>query len=179
MAIHQDQLLQLRQHSGVPEDQMPVHVTGGIPIQRYLQNLLDRNPDLPLGDAFVLTPSQGGLDSTGNSRSTLRSDSQLDDSALFRQAFLHDFIQWTNRHVRVKINVPDVEQPCYVWQSVLEVSSHDSRSNHSDLTVDPLEVNIDPQDAEADLTPPDPLPVPEPEFVPDHDLEHSVAMFRR
>ena len=173
MTIHQDQVLQLRQHAGIPQDQMPVHVTGGIPIQQYLQSLLERAPDLPLDPALELVSAGVDPENLSESRSTVRSDSQLNDSDAFRQAFLHDYVQWTNRHVRVKVNIPNVDRPCYVWQSILEVSSDGALASDSGEEVAPHELNIQIPEGVEVAPPADP--------VPDHGPVQDVPadMFRR
>ena len=180
MEINQDQILQLRQHSGLPQDQMPTHVTGGVPIQRYLQTLLERVPDLALDDAFVMASAVPDHDILSGSRSTVRTDPQLDDSSVFQHAFLHDFIQWTNRHVRVKVNIPDVDRSCYVWQSVLDATVSTSNSGHSDVALNPHEVNIGPQPEEEgnDLAD-NQDPLPENDLVGPADQAYPADMYRR
>ena len=137
--INQDQVLQLR--TRIPEEQLPIHVTGGIPIQQYLSQLLERMPNLPADDVFVLVDSGPRTESaTRSSHSSL--NSLLENSAVFRQAFLDDYIEWTARHERVRVEIPGVERPCYVWQSMLQAPSLASTEEDTGSDVAPHELNI-------------------------------------
>ena len=146
--INQDRAL--RVSTGVPADEVPIFVTGGIPIQRYLAQLLERMPNLPAENLVALdmdvTPPISG------SRSTLHSDPDLDNSSLYRQLFLDEYMRWTARHVRVKVNIDGIDQPCYVWQSILEEPSLESESgdeNDESDEIDVLERNVHEEPAAA------------------------------
>lgn len=147
--INQNQALVLR--GGIPEDAIPRHVSGGIPVQRYLQGLLDRMPQVPLDPAFELV-SRETIRDENNSAATSRDLNDFsNDSVAFRNAFVDDLRAWIDQHVRVKVNIAGAEHSCYVWQSVLEpdsnanttASSSAPRSGEDDSDdLDPLERNV-------------------------------------
>lgn len=171
--------------TGVPADQLPIHVTGGLPIQQYLQGLLDRMPHPPPDDIFSLISAAHFEDSTADSsRSTLRSNSQFDDmfdSGYKRESFVNNYMTWAARHVRVKVKISGLDRSCYVWQSFLDESrsqeSEEPSTDESAAVVPPHELNISPPDLNgvnhADVPP----PVAQ-EDRPPPDPVHGAAMFR-
>ena len=144
--IHQNQELSLR--GGLPEDVLPKHVSGGIPIQRYLQGLLDHVPQVQHEDQFSLVSRENAA--VNNSVASSLSLNSADMSAHHRDAFVNEFMQWANNHVRVKVRIHGAERSFYVWQSFLDPPAEadalsnadpDSRDLDSD-EVDSLERNI-------------------------------------
>ena len=106
---------------GAVVDAMPLHVSGGIPVQYYLNDLLQRlsNPgsEHALSEGSVpteLAPSNGSIELPS---------SELSGPRAPRDDFIDDLLDWFNRHQRVKINLPQHDQHVYVWQSFLEASS--------------------------------------------------------
>ena len=180
LLINQDQALLLR--TGLPSDQMPTHVTGGIPIQQYLKELLERMPNPPPDDIFSLASFVNDGTQDVASRTTMDSDSQLDGmqaSVFARNEFLDNFIAWTERHVRVKVQLAGLERSCYVWQSIMEDSipgpENESLSRDSSEDVPQHELNISPPDLE-----PEEEAQPGAVFVaPVPDPVHGATMFQR
>ena len=115
--INQNQTLVLR--GGIPEDVMPKHVTGGIPIQHFLKNLLDQMPHRPVDPMFDLVSTVIDPD-LQNVSADSRNLSNLDDSVVNRNLFVDSMREWMERHVRVKVNIEGVDHSCYVWRSFLD-----------------------------------------------------------
>ena len=165
---------------------MPTHVTGGLPIQQYLQWLLDRMPHPPPDDLFSLVSAAPFDDSApGNSRSTLEFPSQMNalySSSYKRESFINNYMSWAALHVRVKVNISGLDRSCYVWQSRLEDSisaeSDEPVTGESADTLSPHELNISPPDIMVEdgdgVPPPQAIQVDHP--IP--DLVHGAAMFR-
>ena len=158
--INQNQALALR--GGIPEDVVPRHVSGGIPIQRYLQTLLDRMPEHPVDPMFELVSRVNDQDLHDLSAASQDLDA-LDDPEVNRNFFIDNMRDWMDRHVRVKVSIEGVDRSCYVWQSFLEpprpaggsVASSDTVSPASgeEGAIDPLERNIlesDSSDSDSD-----------------------------
>ena len=179
MLINQD--LAARLQTGIPPTQLPTHVTGGLPIQQYLQGLLERMPHPLPDDVFSFVSHERGPEPSEEvSRSTLRSDSQLDTmpgSEYRRESFLNSFMLWAERHRRVKVKISGLDRSCYVWQSILNDSTTSSLEPSSTESAIPLhELNISPPIPEAGA-----VPVPPVEEVqrPPPDPVHGAIMFRR
>lgn len=159
--INQNQTLSLR--GGIPEDVIPRHVTGGVPIQRYLQDLLDRMPEQPVDPIFELVSRANDPDVHAFDAASQDLDA-LDNSVVNRNFFVDNMREWMERHVRVKVNIDGAERSCYVWQSFLEpprpadASASGSEAAPSvpsdEDAIDPLERNVlepDSSDSEDDL----------------------------
>ena len=145
--INQNQALALR--GGIPEDVVPRHVSGGIPIQRYLQNLLDRMPQRPVDPMFDLVSRVNDPD-----LHEISTDSQdlgaLDNSVINRNFFIDNMREWMERHVRVKVSIDGLERSCYVWQSFLDpprpdnnVSAAPGNSTKNSAAVGPAPASSD------------------------------------
>ena len=152
--IRQNQELLLR--GGIPEDVFPEHVSGGIPIQKYLKNLLDNGPGVLPADQFSLV-SREPFDATVSGASDHPSIDSL-TSAHYRDAFVDDLMRWIDRHVRVKVRIHGAERSVYVWQSFLDPpaesgssQAEDSSVNESD-EIDSLERNVSLESNENDVS---------------------------
>ena len=164
--INQDRTLALR--SGIPEDLLPLHVTGGIPIQRYLKDLLDRLPHPPNNPAFELVSCEARYDVESIAPDP-RFNSSTDSSA-YRDAFVDSLLVWVNQHERVKINLDGLDRSCYVWQSILvppdqtEGSGSPTARGSDASDIDSLERNVlEPNsDDGPDDVPPASSDVPQP-----------------
>ena len=122
--INQNQTLSLR--GGIPEDVIPRHVSGGIPIQRYLQNLLDRMPEQPVDPMFELVSRVNDPDIHVYDVASQDLDA-LENPVVNRNFFVDNMRDWMERHVRVKVNIDGADRSCYVWQSFLEIHVDGSR----------------------------------------------------
>ena len=142
--INQNRTLALR--SGIPEDLLPLHVTGGIPIQRYLKDLLDRLPQPPNNPAFELVSCEATRDADSQNPDP-RLNSTTDSSA-YRDAFVDSLMVWVNQHERVKVNLDGLDRSCYVWQSILmppnqvDVTNPPAARESDASDIDSLEPNV-------------------------------------
>ena len=124
---------------------MPTHVSGGIPIQRYLRTLLDRVPQVVHDDQFsVVSRDNVGVDGSDPSIPSLNTSG---NSSQYRDAFVDDLMQWFQHHVRVKVRIQGAERSVYVWQSfqdppVAPVSDDAESVSHDGSSADPLDQNI-------------------------------------
>ena len=123
----------------------PVHVSGGVPIQKYLNDLLDRVPQAIHDDQFsVVSRENVAADSSDASSRSLDPSQVVHDA---REAFLDELMSWMSRHVRVKVRIHGAERSVYVWQSYLEPSNgtgcgNDSSHESEGVELDSLERNI-------------------------------------
>ena len=111
--INENQQLILR--GGIPEDVIPTHVSGGIPIQKYLRGLLDRVPQALHDDQFSVVSRENVAAEVSHNSSQSLDISEI--SSHYREAFLDDLMKWFQTHVRVKVRIHGEERSVYVWQS--------------------------------------------------------------
>ena len=107
-------------------DTVPLHVSGGIPIQTYLRDLMNRliNPGAEHALSDIIAPDD-------SRRSTLSSGSDpvpLNGSGnLARDTALDELLAWFSSHQQIRVRLPQLDQSVYVWRSFLdgEVNNHD------------------------------------------------------
>lgn len=142
--IHENQQLMLR--GGLPEDIIPAHVSGGIPIQKYLRGLLDQVPQVIHDDQFSMVSRENAAANAADMSS--RDSDGTSIAAQYRDVFVDDLMQWFEHHVRVKVRIHGVERSVYVWQSVNdppvdEIPSGSTEvSTWDDASTNPLDQNV-------------------------------------
>ena len=142
--IHENQELILR--GGIPEDIIPTHVSGGIPIQKYLRGLLDQAPQSLHDDQFSVVSRENQAAGLSHVSSQDLDISEI--SSHYRNAFVDDLMQWFEHHVRVKVRIHGMERSVYVWQSFVDPHVDDAPTSVNDSVTseetseDPLDRNI-------------------------------------
>ena len=110
-------------------DLLPMHVTGGIPINRFLHDLIVNYTSPPTDYRFSLVPSTrvaGSLDSDGNPSIHVSNTSES-----IRVGFINSLMQWIDKHRRRRVQVPGIDKPVYVWESVTQVPEYPSVASES------------------------------------------------
>ena len=163
--INENQQLMLR--GGIPEDVIPTHVSGGIPIQKYLRGLLDKVPQALHDDQFSVVSRENVAAEVSQNSSQDLDVSEI--SSHYREAFLDDLMKWFQSHVRVKVRIHGEERSVYVWQSFAESPADAAPEVNDDTgTEGPSESSLDrniplesfSSESEGESRPDNPAPAP-------------------
>ena len=103
-------------------DLVPLHVSGGVPIQVYLRDLMERlsNP----GSEHALSEDLISISSRSSASS---SEEDLNSSSFVsRDAVIDELLSWFSRHQPIRVRLPQLDQSVYMWRSFLngEVDNH-------------------------------------------------------
>ena len=111
------------QPEGVP-DLVPLFVAGGVPIQTYLRDLMNRlsNP----GSEHALSEGMLQLDESSDSLSSGTVSVLESSDSTPRDTVLEELTSWFSKHEPVQVRMPNLDYPVYVWRSFLqgEVDNH-------------------------------------------------------
>ena len=109
----------------VAADTVPLHVSGGIPIQTYLRDLMNCliNP----GAEHALSDDIVHNDSHQDTLSSASGPASLDGSGNYsRDVAMNELLAWFSRHQQIRVRLPNLDHSVYVWRSFLdgEVENH-------------------------------------------------------
>ena len=110
-------------------DLLPLHVTGGIPINRFLHDLIANFTSPPTDYRFSLVSSSRNSDSADSDDNPAVHVSNTSES--IRVGFLKSLMLWMDKHRRRRVQIPGHEKPVYVWESVTQIPDYPSFSSGS------------------------------------------------
>ena len=111
------------------DDLLPIHVTGGVPINKFLRDLVENFTYPPTDYRFSLVPSSVGSDQLDSNGDPL--DPAMNTSESFRVGFVNSLMRWMDKHRRRCLQIPGIEKPVYVWESITQVPDHSAVSDGS------------------------------------------------